>query len=135
MRAALGQVSAAQGHLRKRNVGVGDLFLFSGLFRTAVRNRDSGRWRFQGAAEHRVFGWLQVAEVIAAGRDVEASRARFPELRDHPHLFGSRSDCNTIYLAAHTLTLPNSADLCVPGAGLLTLGHRLTADGRAPRLG
>ncbi|MCB2067394.1 MAG: hypothetical protein KDE15_12235 [Erythrobacter sp.] len=51
--AILGQCGAAQTHLERQGVGVGDVFVFFGLFR-------------EGAAKphHRLFAWLRVAEVL-----------------------------------------------------------------------
>jgi hypothetical protein len=51
-----GQCGAAQTHLENRGVGVGDLFLFFGLFR-------EGR----GQPHHRIFGWLRVESVFRHG--------------------------------------------------------------------
>ncbi|MBN8957102.1 MAG: hypothetical protein J0H17_11115, partial [Rhizobiales bacterium] len=65
-RGALGQVGAAQSHLSNEGVSVGDLFLFWGLFRHAERKN---RWIFYGAPEHRLFGWLQVGEILQLGED------------------------------------------------------------------
>ena len=65
-RGALGQVSAAQSHLSNCGVGQGDVFLFWGLYRPAVRAQ-TGSWTFAGMAAHRLFGWLQVDEVLAVG--------------------------------------------------------------------
>lgn len=66
-RGALGQVGRAQRHLRNQAVADGDLFLFFGLFR-AVRHVN-GRWRFEGASEHRVFGWLQIESIVTVGEN------------------------------------------------------------------
>jgi hypothetical protein len=66
-REALGQVSAAQSHLSNNDVGQGDVFLFWGLYRCAVRS-PTGSWSFAGIAEHRLFGWPQVNEVLASRR-------------------------------------------------------------------
>ena len=52
-RCLFGQVGAAQTHLENRGVGVGDVFLFFGLF------REKG-----GDPHHRIFGYLEVKETI-----------------------------------------------------------------------
>ena len=54
-RGALGQVSAAQSHLSNNGVGPGDIFLFWGFYRPAVR-RQSGLWEFGGRVERRLLG-------------------------------------------------------------------------------
>ncbi len=43
-RPIFGQTGQAQGHLRKSDVGVGDLFLFFGLFRCVERRNGIYRW-------------------------------------------------------------------------------------------
>lgn len=115
-RGAFGQVGAAQGHLRNQGVGVGDLFLFFGLFRPAVRHEDG--WRWDGEAAHHLFGWLRVGMVT------RGSEGR-PWLADHPHAAPGWSADNTIYLAADRLDLPGAREL--PGAGVFARSHRLTA--------
>jgi hypothetical protein len=112
-RPLLGQMGAAQGHLAKQGVGIGDVFLFFGWFRrVALQQR---RWRFVPQADdlHVIYGWLQVGESIWLGQGEPA-----PEWAAyHPHCFGERGAGNTLYLAADRLDLPGlSADL--PGAGL-----------------
>jgi hypothetical protein len=124
-RGALGQVSAAQSHLSNNGVGVGDLFLFWGLFRPAARN-PGGTWTYTGDSEHRLFGWLQVDEVLTIGEDPSPALHRHPWLRCHPHLALGWTTNNTVYVAREKLTLPGaSSDL--PGFGVLNRGFRLTA--------
>src|SRR5690349_7188978 len=50
-RVALGQVSSAQGHLANQGVGIGDVFIFWGLFREVERD---SRWRYTGLPGHRI---------------------------------------------------------------------------------
>lgn len=126
-RGALGQVSAAQSHLSNNGVGQGDLFVFWGLYRPAVRSQ-TGIWSFAGRPEHRVFGWLQIAEVITVGEDPSPALKQYPWLRSHPHLAGIWSANNTVYLARERLALPGR-DVDLPGFGVLGRGYRLTATG------
>ena len=125
-RGAFGQVRAAQGHLKRQGVGAGDLFLFWGWFRQAQFN---GRWSYTGDSEHRLFGWLQVAEVLNIANQPQEACERYPWLVDHPHLNGGPwPPSNTVYLASETLELPShSSDL--PGSGVFKRGRRLTAPG------
>lgn len=125
-RGALGQVGAAQSHLARCGVDEGDLFLFWGLFR-AVESCSTG-WRFTGPREHRLFGWLQVAEVIHLGGDGSEAASRYPWLHEHPHVRSGWSDTNTLYIAADHLTL-GGYSTASPGSGLFQTGHRLTAEG------
>ena len=87
---AFGQSGAAQSHLERNGVGVGDVFLFFGLF--ALRD---GRDR-----HHRIFGYLEVNEVRRLGS--RASRSDNPKgfPRRHPHTIGEWNDNNTLYLGS-----------------------------------
>lgn len=126
-RGALGQVSAAQSHLSNNDVGRGDVFLFWGLYQPAVRGQ-TGSWAFAGMAEHRVFGWLQVEEVLAVGEDPSSGLKSYPWLRSHPHLATGWPANNTVYVARERLALPGR-DFDLPGFGVLNRGRRLTAPG------
>ena len=101
-RPIFGQASAAQGHLDKQEVGPGDLFLFFGSFRRA--ESVGGEFRFVPHAPklHAIFGWLQVARVVAA---TNAVAAELPWARGHPHLVApDRFKNNTLYFASDRLT-------------------------------
>jgi hypothetical protein len=78
-----GQCGAAQSHLANQGVGLGDVFLFFGLFRdekTAERH-------------HRIFGYLRVDEVIGT-----PTAAKLGGLsRTHPHTLGDWNANNTVY--------------------------------------
>lgn len=126
-RAALGQVSAAQSHLANNLIGEGDVFLFWGLYRAVVRN-DSNNWQFTGLPEHRLFGWLQVDEILTIGDDPSNALSRYPWLSSHPHLARGWGANNTVYLARERLNLPRAL-LDQPGFGVLQSGIRLTAPG------
>jgi len=118
-------VSAAQGHLANQGVQPGDLFIFWGLFRTVEHD---GRWRFVGNPEHRVWGWLQIAEIIVLGVDGSHALAERPWLRDHPHTRAGWSAQNVLYVATEELTL-GSRVLPLPGSGALKTGYRLSEPG------
>lgn len=124
-RPAFGQVASAQGHLARQGVGRGDLFLFFGWFRRVEPAADGG-WRYVAGSPdvHRLFGWLQVAEVVAVGNDFAGARAARPWLSAHPHLHGPGWPDNTIYVSTRTLTI-DGAELAVRGGGVF-----LNADGR-----
>ena len=119
---AFGQTGAAQTHLANREVGVGDLFLFFGRFRSTEYAPD-GRLRFirRAPIQHIVFGYLQVGAVVH-GEGIRAYAW-------HPHAENPDPlPNNTLYLASDRLL---TTDL--PGAGVLD--HRadrvLTAPGRS----
>ncbi|AOL22644.1 hypothetical protein Ga0102493_111619 [Erythrobacter litoralis] len=75
-----GQCGAAQTHLERQGVGVGDVFVFFGLF------AESG-----GEPHHRIFGYLKVGEVIPLSG---GAPAEFVD-RGHPHALAmhARNDC------------------------------------------
>lgn len=121
---ALGQAGIAASHLRKEGVGSGDIFLFFGLFRKLVLEP---KVQFIGVAEHRIFGWLQVDEVIEVGEDGRHALIKHPWLKDHPHV---RADwegtkLNLLYIAKENLLLP---DRCVnlKGYGIFPRGYKLS---------
>jgi hypothetical protein len=124
-RGALGQVGSAQGHLSNQSIGIGDLFLFWGLFRPAQL---TSRWEYTGSSEHRIFGWLQVGDIVSTGVDAAVTLERFPWLNSHPHARSGWSASNTIYVASDTLLVGGKSD-GRPGWGLFEHGLRLTASG------
>lgn len=122
-RGALGQLAAAQSHLAGQGVGVGDLFLFWGLFRPVTQIQ--GRWSYEGQREHRVFGWLQIGEVFSLGVDGTHAAERYPWLEEHPHTRAGWKENNTLYIAAERLMLDGRIAQR-PGFGLFKTGFRLT---------
>ncbi|NJL50429.1 MAG: hypothetical protein HC909_01610 [Blastochloris sp.] len=93
-RCAFGQTGAAQAHLSNNVVGVGDVFLFFGLFA-----EPDGRDR-----HHRFFGYLKVEEVIALGdHPVEGDQPAGFAMR-HPHTLGEWNPNNTLYLGCGQVT-------------------------------
>jgi hypothetical protein len=122
-RGAFGQVEHSQSHLSNQGVSTGDLFLFWGLFRPA---RKVQRWEYVGPREHRIFGWLQVQEVIRAGANGSDVARSTPWLADHPHARDGWHASNTIYTAAPVLKLRQPVD-GVAGWGRFNRGLRLTA--------
>ena len=124
-RGALGQVAAAQGHLKRQAIADGDLFLFWGIFRHAVR-RD-GRWKFEGRPEHRIFGWLQIGKIVHLGSDGSHAVETHPWIKDHPHARSGWTESNTLYIASETLHI-EGRHLSLPGWGHLHSGYRMTAE-------
>ena len=93
-RPAFGQDSAAQRHLERQGVGVGDLFLFFGWFRDV--ELVEGRYRYCKKApdRHVLFGWLRVGQVLRVGPDPVPGW-----LDDHPHGVRDCAPHNRIYVA------------------------------------
>ncbi len=132
-RPLLGQVGSSQTHLAKAGISVGDVFLFFGWFRRVVKN--DARWVYERNAPdlHVLWGWLQVGEIHTVRHPpfIGLEWAHY-----HPHFHGERRGNNTVYVAAERLSLANSLDGELPGAGafgailnLLTL----TAPGHSRR--
>ena len=121
-RPTLGQLGNAQSHLRDNAVGVGDLFLFFGLFRD-TKNIPGGL-RFVGPEYHALWGWLEVGNVVQA-------TAAPPWASQHPHVAArhlpryEKGD-NVLYVAADSCQWAPG----LPAAGLLAGENvRLTTPG------
>lgn len=122
---ALGQVENAQSHLQHQGVGPGDLFLFFGWFRCVERENGS-TWRYVPNARnvHRLFGWLQVSDVVPIVGSLTHARSERPWLSMHPHL-RRHWHYNTVYIASETLNVEGLTTRS--GAGLFDGdGDRLT---------
>lgn len=128
---ALGPGGAARGHLERQGVGAGDLFLFWGLFRQAEKIANGYRYVRSARKEHWLFGWLQVAKVIALGEDGSWFVRKHPELARHPHCRPGWGAHNTLYVATKRVRV-GGRTLNVPGAGIFPEARemlRLTARG------
>jgi len=100
-RCAFGQTGAAQSHLRNQGVGIGDVFLFFGLFANA-----DGRDR-----HHRIHGYLEVESVNALGPKPDAASQPAGFSRPHPHTLGEWNQNNTIYIGRGHVAINAHADL------------------------
>jgi Nucleotide modification associated domain 3 len=94
-RPMFGQTDAAQSHLERHGVGLGDLFLFYGWFRE-VRLR-SGTYSYVRHSPdlHVVFGWLRVGEVVKNPRPANLESWAL----GHPHVAADLGTRSTLYLA------------------------------------
>jgi hypothetical protein len=97
-----GQDGSSQTHLENEGVGVGDLFLFFGLFRRATRRGDDAYFDRSARQAHVIWGWLQV------GERHQIRRGHFPDplkvAAHHPHLDYKDRDINCMYVGAPTLS-------------------------------
>ena len=109
-RALLGQCGAAQTHLERQGVGVGDLFIFFGLFREGT-----------GEPHHRIFGYLRVEEVVDLTTCPAARREELVAL-DHPHALGMHASNDAVWCGRGRTNAPASDKL------------RLTAPESSPSL-
>jgi hypothetical protein len=127
--ASLGQHRSAQGHLKRRQIGAGDLFLFWGLFRRFDEQRG-----WSGSRMHIIWGWLQVGKVASVDETVRVglSSKQWRWAADHPHLAFEPDASNTLYVAAERLKLSETAARGLPGAGVFEFyapERQLTARG------
>ena len=95
-----GQCGAAQTHLENRGVGVGDVFLFFGLFS-------------DGTPHHRIFGYLEVERIdrLADGNPADLVAHR------HPHALALHAKNDVVY-RGKGVTASRASDalrLTVPG--------------------
>ncbi|MCA9319056.1 hypothetical protein KDA06_05480, partial [Candidatus Saccharibacteria bacterium] len=82
----LGQVGAAQGHLRNKGIGSGDVFVFFGLY------AEPGT----GEKHHRVFGYMQV-EATGSPQEIARDKAWLAPPRPHPHFHGEWHRNNAVW--------------------------------------
>ena len=98
---AFGQTGTAQSHLTNNSVGVGDVFLFFGLFSES-----------DGAdPHHRIFGYLKVTEVTHLGSAPTPLNQPRGFSRRHPHTIGSWNANNTIYVGPGRTAVSDTPDL------------------------
>ncbi|MBO81223.1 MAG: hypothetical protein CL801_07375 [Citromicrobium sp.] len=107
-RCIFGQVGAAQTHLANHGVGRGDVFVFFG--------------RFDGeghGAHHRIFGYLEVEQVIQLTACDEAERAEYAAL-GHPHALGLHGANDTLYVGPGCMAAraSDALRLTAPGEAL-----------------
>ena len=87
-RCLFGQCAAAQSHLRRQGVGIGDVFLFFGLFADEM----------SGERHHRLYGYMRIEDIIEGDalrpdHDVIQSAPR-----PHPHTMGEWNANNCLYV-------------------------------------
>lgn len=110
-----GQTGAAQGHLRKNSVQVGDIFLFFGLYKEVTQSTGRLVWDTRSLCRHLLWGWLQIDEVVKVD-GCNVSSLRWASY--HPH-FQRKSDANnTVYIARRHLMLPGVCTDGLPGSGV-----------------
>ena len=109
-----GQVGAAQTHLANQGVGVGDVFLFFGLFREEET----------GEPHHRIFGFLEIARMVRLDGCAEHERIGFRKL-GHPHALQMHGTNDCLYIGPGRTAMRASQNLrlTVPG-GPASLWHR-----------
>jgi hypothetical protein len=108
---AFGQCGAAQTHLERQGVGMGDVFLFFGLFAEEPT----------GEPHHRIFAYLRVAEIIQLERGAPAELVELA----HPHALAMHGSNDCIWRGEGRVARRAAPELrlTVPG-GPLTLWQR-----------
>ena len=116
-RAVFGQCGASQSHLEKQHVGIGDIFLFFGLYRQTEEN--NGRLDFEKKShnEHIVWGWMQIDAITRIGHD---NLDMFSWCREHPHVHYPQRCNNVLYTASKKIKIPGTTSLSLPGAGVFS---------------
>ncbi len=110
---AFGQTGTAQRHLHKKDVAIGDLFLFFGWF----RETDDSYHYLSDSGKHMIYGYLQIGNIIQGG-DIKNN------YKWHPHAKGNYGNSNTLYIASKKLTI-NGQDTNLPGSGVLKYKENL----------
>ena len=97
---AFGQAGSALSHLRKNNVGIGDLFLFLGWFRQTEYLDGILKYKKGAPDIHIIYGYMQVGEIITSFDNVPAW------LKAHPHVSDGniRGNNNAIFLPKENLS-------------------------------
>ena len=116
-RGAFGQCGVPQSHLEQQGVGIGDVFLFFGLYRRTEEAAGKVVFEKGSLEEHVIWGWLQIGEII---RIEEGTPPPFEWYREHPHV--SHPKCgnnNVIYIASESLKIPE-VDSSLPGSGVFS---------------
>jgi len=122
-RPLLGQTGAAQGHLGRRGVQDGDVFLFFGLFRRVVGTQDGLAWDKNSPPRHVIWGWLQIDHILKIDT---CDRTKIGWALYHPHFHRDIEKNNTLYIAQQRLDLPGMDKVTLAGAGVFHhFSHRL----------
>jgi hypothetical protein len=97
----LGQAGAAEGHLRNRNVGSGDIFLFYGWFKNIEKQR--GRWIYSPESRdvHLIWSYMVVGDTAILDDNVQQGEAldRYPFIASHPHVGDQDGGKNRLYIS------------------------------------
>lgn len=101
-----GQCSAAQTHLANQGVGIGDIFVFFGLFREEVT----------GEPHHRIFGYQIIERIVDLTQCSDTERQEFAAI-GHPHALGLHAKNDVIYVGEGQTARHNGAGLRLTVAG------------------
>ena len=89
---AFGQSGVSARHLDKLGVGIGDIFLFYGMFQRAESQADYGLSYVGGSPiRHIIYGYMEVGEILCEKQDIE-------QYYWHPHSVNADRPYNRLYL-------------------------------------
>lgn len=136
-RPIFGQSAAAQGHLKKQGVGIGDIFLFFGSFKETEYNNQKLKYRKSSdypKGRHAIFGYLQIGDIRELNTDADYdalpsfSRYHSHANRNFIENDGKSRSNNCIYIASEKLSFNTN----LPGAATLNYNETrvLTKKGR-----
>ena len=92
-KAAFGQSGVSARHLDKMQVGIGDIFLFYGMFRETIQQADGTLSYAPGSpVRHIIYGYMEVGEILKRQQDIEERYSW------HPHSSGEGRSYNRLYL-------------------------------------
>ncbi len=136
-RPIFGQSAAAQGHLKKQGVGIGDIFLFFGSFGETQYNNQKLEYKKSvdyPKGRHVIFGYLQIGEIHELNTDADYNALPdFTQYHSHANKHfiendGKARSNNCIYIASEKLSFNND----LPGGGTFNYNETrvLTKKGR-----
>lgn len=112
-KACFGQSGVALRHLHKKEIDIGDVFLFFGWFRKVKEEGRKISFQKGSSDFHAVFGYLQIGEVLLTQEEMKA-------VDWHPHAKDGEGNPNAIFVASEKLL-----DTDLPGYGTFKLSDEL----------
>ena len=98
-----GQTGSAQSHLMNQGVGLGDIFIFFGLFRE-VEHKNGVLGFVKGTPKkHIIWGWMQIGDIVNVD---SCDRDALKWADSHPHLSHGKDELNTLYISQKFLKMP-----------------------------
>ena len=89
---AFGQSGISAGHLDRLGVGIGDIFLFYGMFQKTERRGSCGLSYVRGfPARHIIYGYMEVGGILREKQDIE-------QYFWHPHSMNAARPHNRLYV-------------------------------------
>ncbi|MBN2842928.1 MAG: hypothetical protein JXM68_07550, partial [Sedimentisphaerales bacterium] len=114
-RPIFGQEGSSQSHLENHNVGIGDIFLFFGLFREINNNGNMFHFNKSFPKKHVIWGWFQIDNNISVAK---IDKKEYEWALHHPHFHRNMlQENNTIYIAKDKLEIPGLDIIDIKGSG------------------